>query len=408
MIFVAVFLIMFNFSFFSEFHLLSGISLEGLKYLPVLYIAFLHLLITSGNVRNYRSGNNLNIIKIYVSVVALSLLYSMSKVYTLRSLVPWISIYMILHIIEENIDSYRPHLKSVFSKIIIICMVVSSINLFIGIVSREAFVLDDSGATRIGFIQSFPYWYVHSIAITGFIYYYKGRLGFNKKYLLVPLLIAIFFISFGVRTYILAFILSIILIEAFFIVNSKIKTFNILLTSTLLIILFVFTYEPFRTKMFLVESHSATELLKNIRLSDRDKIAAYLINISYEYSGLITGTGAGTAKYILEKEKTFDNTLVSHSDYTRVITEFGVPGLLLYLALLFLWLRQSIRLLRTSKSDLWPYACAYTSSICFIAIGGLAYDLFAPVSVFSTYMLYFLSTGEATSSADQLTSVDSP
>lgn len=391
MIFVAVFIILFNLGFVESITLFSGVSLEGLKFLPALYIAILHLTLSSDADDIRQEPHDLTVLKAYLTIVTVSLFFSMSPEYSLRALVPWVTIYLLLFLITRHINSYRDQLEAVFFLIMAIGMGLSIVNILIGIVSNQAFAVDDSGITRLAFLKAFPYWYAQTIAMSGFLYYFKGRYHSNRAYLVISLLVMLFLVLSGIRTYVFAYIGAIFLVEAFIVAHSKIKIIVFSFLAGSIISLLVFAYEPFRTKMFITEASTIADMVKNVRISERDKIAAYLIGKSYDYSGLATGTGAGTAKYLLEKERVFDNTVVSHSDYIRIITEFGIIGLLIYAVLMYYWIRQSIHLLRSTNLSSRHFACAYASSVCFIVIGGLAYDLYTPVNVFFAYILYLLS-----------------
>ena len=391
MIFFAVFIILINLSFIEDFTLISGVSVEGMKFLLVFYLAILHFTMSPGVGHDRHVFRSLTVLQAYITLATISLFFSMAPNTTLRSLIPWISIYTVLLVIGRQREFYKNQLEKSFLLVIILGISISIFNVFLGIASDQAFVLDDSGISRLAFIKTLPYWYAHLIAMTGFIFYYKSRQCSNKLYLFMAVLIGIFLALSGIRTYIISYIASIFIVVTFLMNRSRFKVVMLSVVFCSLLGLLIFKYEPFRAKMFLENPSSLSDMTNNIRLSDRDKIAAYLVNKSYEYSGLITGTGAGTARYILEKDKVFDNTVVSHSDYVRVITEFGIVGLLLYAVLMLFWLKQAAHVMARATLTTKPYACAYASSVCFIAVGGLAYDLFTPVNVFFAYVLWLLS-----------------
>lgn len=404
MIFIAVFIILFNLSFLEDITLISGVSVEGIKFLLVFYLAILHFTMSPGVGHDRHVFRNLTVLQAYLTLATISLFFSMALNTTLRSLIPWISIYTVLLVIGRQREFYKKQLEKIFLLVITIGISMSIFNVFFGLVSDQAFIMDDSGISRLAFVKTLPYWYSHLIAMTGFIFYYKSRQCSNKIYLFMSVLIGIFLALSGIRTYIIAYILSIFIVSTFMINKSRLNVVILSMVFCSLLGLLIFKYEPFRTKMFLQNPSSLSDMISNIRLSDRDKIAAYLVTKSYEYSGLITGTGAGTARYILEKDKVFDNTVVSHSDYVRVITEFGIAGLLFYAVLMLFWLKQAAYVMARTTLTTKPYACAYASSVCFIAVGGLAYDLYTPVNVFFAYVLWLLSTPapEATPSGSML------
>jgi hypothetical protein len=142
-----------------------------------------------------------------------------------------------------------------------------------------------------------------------------------------------FIILANIRTYIFSTIIAIMLCE---VLRQRAfpKKIAVIALAGVSMMTLLFYFQPLRSKMFLEDRNTSGELRARdymnpfiapaIRLSDRNLINAYIVSESFERRTVISGSGIGTARYILESSERFEKTTSSHSDYAKYLAEFGM------------------------------------------------------------------------------------
>lgn len=387
------FILFFNFSFLEYYSdRIAMPSVEGLKFILIFILMLFSLFSLVRGDKLLFIKKYLFVIYMYIFAMFFSSLFAISYTSASRAIFPWLAIFTYLYYLSnKQSDFILNKFQPVFWQTIYVCLIVSAFNIFWGVFHGRAFIVDIIEIERMVTDSSLPYWNIQLLALTGIIFYFDWRFLKKRVSFIIFLLIFLLVIFSGIRAYFFALISAIVIVEFLnprYRLNKKMIV--IFIATSLVISVFIF-YKPMSQKMF-TEGEAS---LSSIRLSDRDRIASFLIDESYNYSGLITGLGAGGARFLLENTDLFIKTTVAHSDYVRVISELGVVGFVIYLWILLIWCRKSIRNYRKNiiikSGENQVYISAYLGSVFFICIGGAVYDLFSPTVVAFSLVLLIIS-----------------
>ncbi len=319
---------------------------------------------------------------ILLILVGISIIWSPSKITAIREFSLFFYVY-IFHILGRGISPNKT--KTMLWKLFNILLLLAAISLafvaigfFNGTISfsfDSDLILSDVYGLFILPLDLASITLFFAVAI----YFSGGR--HWKLYLAI--LISLFFLVLNFsKTYLVATFIAILfmlLIES----KGKLKKYVIFSAAILAGLLLIFTDNVFSRQLFWnpesssqLLSLSADDLASSINTSGRLSIWAYIIeNNASGYFGSLAGSGLGATKHILYTNPWGGIALAAHSDYVRIIGDFGYIGLCAYVILLPGLTIYHINKLSCDNTKFGRFVLYFIiMSLIFFAIGGIGYE----------------------------------
>ncbi len=113
-----------------------------------------------------------------------------------------------------------------------------------------------------------------------------------------------------------------------------------------------------------------------LNTSGRLNIWDYLLTQSFSGNGYWFGAGLGATREILSRNPFGEAGFAAHSDYVRILADFGVFGIMVYLTVLFVLMRRYVLLIRQARDrSLQVISGGGFMMTIYTAIGGIGYEM---------------------------------
>lgn len=357
-------------------------SFEGIYFglIYVLTVAF--LLVRIGRARLFLN-KPLIVHMALVLVSSLTILYSPDKFIGLRDVMSFVWLWL-MHLLAKDVlyNSRNDYLRTLYS--VLICFLALHI-LFVafGFASgRLAFSFEqESEVSDVRWLFMLPSDILGVIVFLSLAYYLFSEKRLTSAFVCI-LASTLLFLNFS-KTHLAATLISILLFLAVS-RSSRIGVASVLAVMFAGAIALLITDNPFTRQLFFSPVEARNALMNSPKMafellnaSGRFQIWEFLLQESSRSDGgLLFGAGVGAARHILFNNPYGVIGLAAHSDYVRLMAEFGLIGVSAYLGLsLFLLFRFRKECVQANGVSRRIAAAVLFMLTAYIMIAGIGYEV---------------------------------